>query len=245
MNRLVKIIFSLLISISIASCSTSDKKSDVARVIILNAFQKPLQARLDSKNQNQQIKLEAFQNSDYLDLSPDLYTLHIISENKKLLKEKLGLAKNEKYTIIFYGDPGFSSEVNQSDFTHTMHFIFQGAENFTKNGYLPGMYVFRDQIKVKQGYSQIRVFNAGLGMTPISIKLKSSGSSQKLSSSLAYPKPMLGKPVSSGRKKVELFLGKSPRAIFSKEFDFQSKKVYTIVVFLKDKKPEFKILKND
>ena len=244
MNRFLKLLILGLFFCGISSCSNSAQQEKQVQITIFNAMQNKLKAEFSSGNSGSKEEMTAppVSNSGYENFSPAVYRLKLWSNDKALLEKKIGLAANEKYTAIIYGRPDFQRQVNQSNFTHKMHYVFQGSENYTKNGFLPGMILFRDQVKLHKGYCQIRVFHAAAGFSPVTVKLKSPQKTKKLISALAYPRPMQGKTISSGEKEVQLFLKGAPEALLSKSFSFEEKKVYTIVICAVDGKLDFKIL---
>lgn len=244
MNKFLKFLVFGLLFCGMISCSNSAEKERPVKLTIFNAMPQKLKAEFSSEKNNikKEITASPEANSGYTDFSPAIYRLKLWSNDKALLEKRLGLAANEKYTAIIYGKPDFLKELNQSDFTHSMHYIFQGSENYTKNGFLPGMMLFRDQVKLRKGYCQIRVFHAAAGYSPITIKLKTPEKTKKLTSSLAYPRPMQGKTIASGEKQVQLFLEGAPEALISKKFDFEDKKVYTLIICSVNGKLDLKIL---
>lgn len=244
MNRFVKLLLLSLLFCGITSCSNSAQQEKPVQLTIFNAMPQKLKAEFSSVSKDEKKEITALpdSNSGYSSFTPAVYRLKLWSSNKALLSTRLGLAANEKYTTIIYGRPDFLTQMNQSDWTHTMHYIFQGSENYTKNGFLPGMMLFRDKVRLQKGYCQIRVFHAAAGFSPVTIKLKTSEKTKQLVKGLSYPRPMQGKKISSGEKEVQLFLEGAPEALDTKSFQFKEKKVYTIIVCSVDGKMDFKIL---
>lgn len=245
MNRLIRALL-IIVCFGIVSCSGSGKKDREAQLSVFNASQQEMTAefRAEKGQDSEEISLSPFENSGYKKLSPNTYNFTILSKEKALLEKKIGLATKEKYTAILYGKPELLHELNQSTFGHKMHYIFQGSENYTKNGYLPGLMVFRDKVKLRKGNSQVRAFHAAAGISPITIKLRKpeKQKGKSLIKGLDYPKPMMGKKIKSGDKIVELYLKGSPEPLIEKAFDFESKKVYTIVVYKDQQKLDVQIL---
>lgn len=247
MKRLINLLLICLVLGAIMGCKNTSSREKIAQVRIFNAFGQEAQAEFSNKKTGQSsksIEVGPQQTSEYQQFDPSTYKFRISSKNKELLKKEIGFAKNEDYTLILFGTPEFSSKTNQTTFSHKMHYIFEGEENYTSNGYLPNYKVFRDKIKVKKGFCVIRVFNAAVATTPINIRLNTPKKSKKLASKLAYAKPMQGKSVKVGKKKMELFLKGAPKPILSKEFDFKSKKIYTIVVYKEKQQLKWKILES-
>ncbi|MFD1095866.1 hypothetical protein [Salegentibacter chungangensis] len=241
MNK--NLIIILLISSLFISCSGKTGKYEKSRIRFFNATEREIEFKLSSNSaETINFNTAAFSDSSYRPLQPSVYDLEIWSGSKILLKRKLALAKDEKYTLVFYGRPRLSDTMNQARFSYKMHRVFEGEENNSKNGYLPGYKVFSDQVHLKKSYSRVRVLNAASGFSPISIKLDENGNKKKLVSGLAYPKPMQGKTIKGGNRPVELYLSSAPNPVLYKNYDFRSGRVYTIVVFHKDQKLDFKIL---
>lgn len=247
MKKLTNLLLTCLILGFTLGCKKSSSGQKISQLRIFNTFSQEARAEFRDKKTGQiskSIETLAYQASEYKKFDPSTYQFRINSQNQELLKKELGFARNEDYTLILFGVPEFSSKTNEATFSHKMHYIFEGEENYTPNGYLPNYIVFRDKIKVKKGYCVIRVFNAAVANTPINIRLNSPKKSKKLASKLAYAKPMQGKSVKTGKKKMELFLEGAPKPILSKEFEFKSKKVYTIVVYKEKQELKWKILES-
>ncbi|TBW29137.1 hypothetical protein [Gramella sp. KN1008] len=236
-------IFIILLTIG---CSEKSQKTNNAEVRIFNATLEGIQVEVESsKNQHsEKMKIEEGGCSDYISLPGEIYDLKIHTQKKFLLNKKSGLAPNEKYTAVIYGKPEFSSKVNEASFSHKLHYVFAGAENHTKNGFLPTHSLFRDKIKLKKGVSSLRAFHAASGIAPIKIKIKTDKKSQKLTKGLAYGKPVLGKHFKAGSKKIEVYLKGSTEPILEKEYTFKSQKAYLIVFLEKQDGLGIEILEN-
>lgn len=247
MKRLINLLLICLLAGFPFGCKKSSQGQKIARVRIFNSFSQQANAEFSNKKTGQEyknIEVGSYQNSEYKRFDPATYKFRIASKNKELLKKELGFAKNEDYTLILFGKPEFSTKTNQTTFSHKMHYIFEGEENYTPNGYLPNYKVFRDKIKVKKGYCVIRVFNAAVANTPVSLRLNTPKKSKKLASKLAYGKPMQGKSVKRGKKKVELFLEGAPEPILSRDFEFKAKKIYIIVIYKEKQELKWKFLES-
>lgn len=205
--------------------------------------------------ENLKVNLKTSKNSDEFDLKknslsryhyldPDIYEILVDTDEKSLLKNKIGLAAGEKYTTIIYGNPNISSKLNEATFSYKLHSIFEGAENYSKNGFLPSQIVFRDEIKLKKGLSALRIFHAAAGISPITVKIGDNKSSKKLVSTIAYPKPILSEHFNAGNKTVEVYMKDAPEPIIKKEFIFESEKSYLIIFSKMEENPSIKILEN-
>ncbi|AVR46312.1 hypothetical protein C7S20_14140 [Christiangramia fulva] len=218
-----------------------------AEIKVLNATPQELQISFDQKKANSNsLKLDIHSNevTAYKQLPSHKYSIIVASNEDELLKKTFGLASAEKYTQVIYGIPSYSSRKNEETFTHKMHYIFEGSENYTKNGFLPGIMTFRDKFKLKKGATAIRVFHAAAGVTPINLKLREGKKTTNIASKLSYAKPVLIKQIKSGEKTIEVYLGNAPRPFIEKKFNFQSQKAYIIVLINVNGKPAIKILEN-
>ena len=241
-NKILSSIW-ILILLVFVSCNTKTKK-DAPEFRIYNSDNENLTAQLSTEKSSEEIELKGKHLSEYQKLDPAIYDLQINTKNKSLLQHKIGLAAGEKYTYIFYGDPEISSELNDATFSYKLHSIFEGSENFTKNGFLPSYMVFRDNIKLKKDFSALRVFHAAPGMSPVNVKIKDDNSSKSIAKGLAYGKPVLSEHIESGSKAVEVYWTGAPKPFLIKEFDFKSEKSYIIIFVIKEDKPTIDILEN-
>ncbi|MDX1543745.1 MAG: hypothetical protein R3214_07355 [Christiangramia sp.] len=247
MKKVISNIFCLLIILFTMGCSKKSQKTYEAQLRILNATLDDIQVQVESSNKDKfkhQIEIKGNGSSGYISLPGEVYDLRINSQQKFLLNKKAGLAPQEKYTAIIYGKPEFSSKVNEASFTHKLHYVFEGAENHTKNGFLPSHSLFRDKIKLKKGISSLRAFHAAVGISPIKINIKADKKSQKLTKGLAYGKPEVGKHFKAGSKKVEVYLKGSMKPIIEKDYTFKSQKAYLIVFLEKQEGLGIEILEN-
>lgn len=241
----VVIVISVFILLIICGCSSEGKQQTQIR--ILNAMPADLDINFSPKktgDTNENFQIGENEKTGYSSLSSGTYEIAVNSKKDELLKKTFGLAGGEKYTAIFYGKPSFSSRKNEEIFSHKMHFIFEGSENYTKNGFLPGDMVFRDKIKLKKGSTSVRVFHAAAGVTPINVKLREGKKLKKLASKLAYAHPVLNNQIKSGEKIIEVYLGNAPKPLITQKFDFKSKKAYIIVLLNENGKPSIDILEN-
>ncbi len=230
----------------LAGCAGKSQKQNT-RVKVLNAMPSNIEMKYSPKRSDvndENIQLKQNEVTAYRELPPGRYKISVASKGDELLKKTFGLAGGEKYTQIIYGKPSFSSRKNEETFTHKMHYIFEGSENYTKNGFLPGAMIFRDQIKLKKGSTSVRVFHAAAGLTSINLKLREGKNSTKIASKLTYAKPVLSNLLKSGEKTIEVYLGNAPKPFIEKKFEFQSKKAYIIVLLNENGKPIIKILEN-
>ncbi len=227
------------------ACSDNANNRKAARLKIFNATSNSIDANLESKSEDHPaFKVAEFNSSEYESLIPDIYKLSLNTNNQPIIQRKIGLSSGEDYTLIFYGKPEFSSEVNEATFSHKLHYVFEGAENYTKNAYFPGTIVFRDNIKLKKGTSALRAFHAAPKIAPVTIKIKAKKSSMALAKNLAYGKPVLSKHMKSGYKTIEVFMAGSSNPIIKQDYEFKSQKTYILVIEGGSQKPNLKILKN-
>ncbi|WP_252114021.1 hypothetical protein [Gramella jeungdoensis] len=247
MKKLIPKIFWLFIILFTLGCSNKPQETNGAELRIFNATLDNIQVQVESSKTDkfkQQLEIKGNGSSEYISLPGEIYDLKVHSKQKYLLNKKSGLPPQEKYTAIIYGKPEFSSKVNEASFTHKLHYVFEGAENHTKNGFLPTHSLFRDKIKLKKGISSLRAFHAAAGIAPIKIKIKTDEKSQELTKGLAYGKPVLGKHFKAGNKKVEVYLKGSTEPILAKEYTFKSQKAYLIIFLEKEDGLGIEILEN-
>lgn len=242
-----KAMMSITVFIFLIICGCSSKnQQQPTQIRVLNAMPADLEVSFTPKKWGEikeNFHIGKNEKIPYRSLPSGKYEI-LVSAKDELLKKTFGLAGGEKYTAIFYGKPSFSSRINQETFTHKMHYIFEGSENYTKNGFLPGEMVFRDKIKLKKGSTSVRVFHAAVGVTPVNVKLRQGKKSKKIASKLAYAHPVLSNQIKSGEKTIEVYLGNAPKPLITKKFSFQSKKAYIIVLLNENGKPAIKILEN-
>lgn len=237
---------SVLTFLLLAGCTGKSQKENT-RIKVFNAMPADISMELTKKKSNsasENISVPKTENTEYRSMPNGVYEISVKSNGDELLKKKFGLAGGEKYTQIIYGRPSFSSRKNEETFTHKMHYIFEGSENYTKNGFLPGEIMFRDKMVLKKGATSVRVFHAAAGVTPINLKLREGKKSKKIAKKLAYAKPVLSKRIKSGEKTIEVYLGNAPKPFIEQKFEFKSKKAYIIVLYNKDGKPAIKVLEN-
>lgn len=230
----------------ISGC-TADSKKQETQIRVLNTMPADININFTSKkskNNTENFRITRSENTGYRSLSSGKYEIAVNAKKEELLKKTFGLAGGEKYTAIIYGKPSFSSRKNEETFSHKMHFIFEGSENYTRNGFLPGDMVFRDKIKLKKGTTAVRVFHAAAGLTAINVKLREGKKSKKIASKLAYAHPVLSNQIKAGKKTIEVYLGNAPKPFIAQQFDFQSEKTYIIVLLNKNGKPSIQILEN-
>ena len=234
----------LLVSFLFIACNQK-KNNKSPELQVFNAMPASVEAKYSAKSSGD-IQIPQDELLQYFPVEEAIYHFEINSEDKELLTKKIGLAKNEKYTMILFGLPSLSSEVNQETFTHKAHFIFEGSENFEPNGFLPNSFIFRDNMKLKKGSAAIRSFHAATGTSPVTIKLKNPKKDQtkKIVSGLKYASPQLTKRIESGKQQIQVFLSGSPKPVLEKSVDFKSKKVYTLILYGKDGDLKLKILED-
>ncbi|MEO2129406.1 MAG: hypothetical protein ABGW91_14645 [Christiangramia sp.] len=184
--------------------------------------------------------------TDFQQLHPAKYQFRVHSNSKNLLQKELALAKNQAYTIIVFGRPELSSEVNQQIFRHKMHYIFEGSENFTANGFLPSYFVFREKVKLQKGAAAVRAFHAAAGTGEISITLNEPGKDQtkNVASKLKYASPVMSTRIEAGSKGVQVFLGNSPEPVIQQQYDFKEQKDYIFIITGKNGKLDLHILED-
>ncbi|PTX43164.1 hypothetical protein C8P64_1690 [Christiangramia gaetbulicola] len=232
----------ILILIASLSCNRKTDKHD-PEFRVYNSTNSALTIQMNKQESSTGIEIAEKQTSEYQLLDPGIHNMEVKS-SKSLLEHKIGIAAGEKYTCIIYGDPAQSSKINDATFSYKLHNIFEGSENFTKNGFLPSYMVFRDKIKLKKGLSALRAFHAATGMSPVTIKVKDGKSSKSLAKGLAYAKPVLSKHIKSGVKTLEVYWKGAPQPVISREYDFKSEKSYIIIFYNKENKPGIEILEN-
>lgn len=237
---------SLFILLMLNACA-GKSQHEKTQIKVFNAMPADISMEFQNKksgNNSENIDIPKTDYTRYHSMGPGIYEISVRSQNDELLKKQFGLAGGEKYTQIIYGRPSFSSRKNEETFSHKMHYIFEGSENYTKNGFLPGEIMFRDKMVLKKGSTSVRVFNAAAGVSPINLKLREGKKSKKMAKQLAYAKPVLSKRIKSGEKTIEVYLGNAPKPFIEQKFDFKSKKAYIIVVYNLDGKPAITVLEN-
>lgn len=239
--------YSIILALIIVTGCGRKNEEQTASVKVFNAMSEKMSLEFREKNvhtPSKSLELDPLEASEYNTLPGAVYEINVKTNSKELLQKKLGFAAGEKYSAIIYGNPEFSSHKNENTFSHKLHYIFEGSENYTKNGFLPGDMVFRDKIKLKKGASSIRVFNAAVGSSPINLELKDGDKTKKIAKKLAYAKPVLSNTIKSGQKTLELYLAGAPDPLIKKDFNFQSKKAYIIIVVNEKENLGLRILEN-
>ncbi len=233
----------ILIFFVVVGCSKPTE--ELTSIRYFNAMNSSIEATIKDKDETvHKANLEPYSTSPYQSSKGSKYSLMINDANKMLLDHEYGFAGDEKYSVILFGKPEFSSRTNQSTFTHNLHHIFAGAENYTTNGFLPSIMVFRDKVKLKEELSSIRSFHAAPGVSPVSIQIKDQNGSKTIAANLKYAKPIMSQRIRSGKKKVELYLANAPEPVLKKEFDFKSKNSYLIIVIENKGHIDFRILES-
>ncbi len=239
--------YSFILSfILLAGCSWQKEQKN-ASIKVFNGMPQRMSMDFRAENESKPAKslaLKSLDASEYIQIPGAIYKINVNTNSRELLEKKIGLAAGEKYTAIIYGKPELSSHKNENTFSHKLHYIFEGSENYTKNGFLPGDMVFRDKIKLKKGISSIRVFNAAVGRSPINLELKDAEKTKRIASKLAYARPVLSSKINSGSKKIELYLAGAPDPIITQEFNFKSKKSYIIIIINEKENLGIRILEN-
>lgn len=227
----------------IYSCQKQAKNKPEFR--LANTTNTPIKVDLTNKKTvENSFQINSFSTLNYQSVTPNSYKVIIAANNNKpILKKEYGLASEEKYTAILYGKPGLSSTTNQQTNNDKLHDVFAGAENHTKNGFLPKLFLFRDRISVTKGSASLRIFNAAVGTSPLTFQLKRNNTTKKLTKGLAYGKPMLSTAVKKGKIQLEVLLSNSPKPILTKEINLESKKIYTIILFKKETDISVSVLK--
>ncbi len=235
--------FYVLSILVLLSLSCQNKKDVSPQFRMVNTSDKSIKIDVSAKQKGQKVfEITPFSVSDYKSLPANIYKLAILADKKPVLNKEYGLASEEKYTAIFYGKPDLSSTLNQQTTTNKLHYIFAGSENHIKNGFLPKLFLFRDRIKVNSGQSSIRIFNAAVGTSPLTVRLKRKNESKQLVKELAYGKPMLSTSVKKGKVTLEVLLSNSPKPILTKQLTLESKKIYTLVILKNEENISVKVL---
>ncbi|MGB3773724.1 MAG: hypothetical protein WA951_00560 [Leeuwenhoekiella sp.] len=138
MNKLVyKMVIEFAMSSIIYSCSSPKGNSEV-RIAQLLLMDTPLKIQLnmgDSIAYNRDLTYTVV--TQYINFTSGIYESNVFDADRLILKKKIGVGTDRKYTLYLFGMPIAGEETNTTTLEFDLDRAAEGEEASSSNGLLP------------------------------------------------------------------------------------------------------------
>ncbi|MUP43369.1 DUF4397 domain-containing protein [Christiangramia aestuarii] len=185
----IRIVLILGLFTIFSGCKSSSEKTSKLRIGQFLFSESPVEVSFSKKAESISNKsLEYGKLTDYENFEPGTYSVEIKNSGKLLLKKKIGIGTDGRYTLIINGIPKENQKTNEKTANMKLHEIVEGEEAIYANGNLPQMRVINDEFEVGKEEAKIRWVHLAAGITEISGETKANAEEAKSLSKLTYPK---------------------------------------------------------
>lgn len=224
----IKIVFLLTLVVVFANCAPKEKRPTRFRVgQFLFSTQKATVALYENNQKKTSLELDYGKLSDYQSIAAKTYFVKVWADGELLLEKKIGLGRNDDYTLLLTGIPEKNQSVNKESILTTLHSIAEGSEGITTNNFLPQLIIQNDFYVKENGKGKVRVSHLMPGTVPLSVKLGQKGTETGIGSK-SYPESSETKAIDPGSYKVQLHFDGSPQTTAMGQMNIEQGSLYSL-----------------
>lgn len=180
-------------------------------------------------------KLQYQDLTDYNEIESGTYNIEVFNAGQIILKKEIGIGSDGTYTLIIYGIPVKSQELNQRSTKTKLLEMVQGSEVKSANAYLPQLSILNDEFECGKNEAKIRWVHLVPGVSKVSAKIHDIEQNKNTElSTLKYPDISKNMVLVPGRKKLNYSLDGNEINVASKDINISSSRLYTVFILGKE-----------
>lgn len=224
--------FYIILLCFLTACTGSEKKKSQLRIGQFMINSKNVEVIIKKKGSEKISKNLPYKDiTNYQEIESGTYKIEVFNAGKIILNKEIGIGSDGTYTLIIYGIPIKSQEVDQQSTKTKLLEIVQGSEVKSTNAYLPQLSILNDEFECGKNEAKIRWIHLSPGVDKLSAKSHDieNGKTTNLSS-LSYPKISKNIVLKPGRKKLTWSLKGKKIDVATKDMNISSSILYTAFV---------------
>lgn len=224
--------FYIILLCLLTACTGSEKKKSQLRIgqFMINSenteviIKKKGSVKISKKLQYKDL-------TDYDQVESGTYDIEVYNAGQIILKKTIGIGTNDTYTLIIYGIPVKSQELNQRSTKTKLLEMVQGSEVKSTNAYLPQLTILNDEFECGENEAKIRWIHLAPGVDKLSAKSRDIEQDKTTRlSTLGYPEVSKNMVLSPGREKLTWSLKGKKVKVATKDIKTSSSILYTAFV---------------